>query len=84
MNRPNINMRLTDLGITHKIDGHVIDITDTAMQAQTRRALERKYEDTRFVTGAKILLRAHATPEEVWDWLEHVISRSRYNNVASA
>lgn len=62
--------QVTDLGVAHKIDGVVIDITDTVMQKQVRRDLERKYEDNRIVASAKWLMRRGFSPEEIWDAIE--------------
>lgn len=78
------NTHVTNLGVTHKIDGVVIDITDSAMQAQTRRALERKYEDRRIVNAAKAMLHRGTPPERVLGYIEAWVTTSRLNDVVVA
>jgi hypothetical protein len=62
------NSQVTNLGVTHKIDGHVIDITDTAMQRQVRRQVERKIEDKRIVGELKAMLRGGYSPEAILEY----------------
>lgn len=81
---PNINQQVTDLGVVHKIDGKVIDLTDTAMQRQTRLAVERKYEDNRIVREAKAMMAMGFSPEEIWDVIGQRVARSELNDIVPA
>ncbi len=70
----NINTQVTNLGVAHKIDGEVIDITDSAMQVETRKKIERKYEDNRIVNEAKALIRAKMPASQIYAYIHgHVL-----------
>lgn len=81
---PNINQQVTDLGIRHTIDGNVIDLTDDAMQRQTRLAVERKYEDRQIVRGAKAMMAMKCAPQDIFAYVQKRVEHSQYNDVVPA
>lgn len=58
-------MKQTNLGVAHVQGSRIIDLTDTAMERQTRREVERKVEDNRIVRELKAMLRLGYTPAEI-------------------
>lgn len=80
----NINQQVTDLGVAHTINGRIIDLTDDAMQRQTRLAVERKYEDRKIVNRAKVMMRMQLDPEYIYEHIEHMVLTSKYNDVLPA
>lgn len=82
--RADQNSQVTNLGVAHKIDGVVIDITDNAMSRQVRLGIERKYEDTRIVNGAKWMMTAGMPVADIFEFISERVHASKLNDITPA